>query len=106
MRHLLVIMVFLACAPAGSGCATFQQSLPRTDDAGIASLLSRRLAADPRLCPYAITVIVVNRTARLEGWVSSDADRRHADTLAIAAGATHVEDLLQLDPSAGSRGQC
>jgi osmotically-inducible protein OsmY len=79
---------------------------PRTDDAGIASLLSRRLAADPRLCPYAITVIVSNRTARLEGWVVSDVDRRRADTLAIEAGATHVDDRLQLDPAARSRGQC
>jgi osmotically-inducible protein OsmY len=106
MRHLLAIGAFLACATAGSDCATFRQMPPRTDDAGIASLLSRRLAADARLCPYAITVIVVNRSARLEGWVVSNADRHHAEQLAIAAGATHVEDLLQLDPAARSRGLC
>ena len=107
MRLALAVASFLFLAGAtATGCAGSLQLPPRTDDPGIASLISRRLTTDQRLCPYDITVIVSNRTARLEGKVSSDADRQHAEKIARDAGATRVEDLLLTDPSAGDAAKC
>ena len=105
MRFALAAALFLAVATP-TGCAGSLQLPPRTDDPGIASLISRRLVTDQRLCPYDITVIVSNRTARLEGKVSSDADRQHAEKIARDAGATRVEDLLLIDPSSGDAAKC
>ena len=105
MRFALSVALFLAGATA-TGCAGSLQLPPRTDDPGIASIISRRLTTDQRLCPYDITVIVSNRTARLEGKVSSDADRKQAQKIARDAGATGVEDLLLTDPSAGDAAKC
>lgn len=103
MRYLLATTLFLACAV---GCARSLLTPARSDDTGITNLISRRLTADRRLCAYAITVAVHDRTARLEGKVASEADRRRADQLAREAGATRVEDLLVIDPAAGERAMC
>jgi osmotically-inducible protein OsmY len=91
---------------AGSGCAGSLRQARREDDPGIARLISLRLASDARLCPYEITPAVVNQTARLEGKVSSDADRRRAEKVARDAGATGVDDRLVVDPAAGDGARC
>ena len=90
----------------GSGCSGSLRQAPRSDDPGIASLISLRLASDARLCAYEITPVVANRTARLEGKVSSDADRRRAEKIARQAGATGVDDRLVVDPAAGDGARC
>ena len=105
MRSALMVAVFSACL----GCAGSAGSLripPQTDDAGITSLASRRLADDLRLCRYQITVIVSGGTAQLEGRVSSNADKGRAEDLTHEAGATHVDDLLVVDPAAGEGARC
>jgi osmotically-inducible protein OsmY len=66
----------------------------------------RRLADDLRLCRYQITVIVSGGTARLEGRVSSNADKARAEDLAREAGATRVDDLLVVDPASGEGARC
>jgi len=94
---------------SGSGCAGSAGALrtpPQTDDAGISSLASRRLADDLRLCRYQITVVVSDRTARLEGRVSSNADKGRAEELALEAGAARVDDLLVVDPASGEGARC
>lgn len=94
---------------SGSGCAGSAGSLripAQTDDSGITSLASRRLADDLRLCRYQITVIVSDGTARLEGRVSSNADKGRAEELALEAGATRVDDLLVVDPASGEGARC
>jgi len=98
VRYLLIVALLFATAASSIGCASggLRESSP-TDDAGIEHLTGRRLSADARLCRYAITVAVHDRTARLEGKVSSEADRRRADQLAREAGATRIEDLLVID---------
>lgn len=102
-----IAALLFATARASVGCAAgaLRQS-PRTDDAGIERLISLRFSADPRLCRYAITVAVHGRTARLEGKVSSEVDRRRADQMAREAGSTRVEDLLLIDPAAGEGAAC
>lgn len=97
--------LFLAFV-VGTGCAGSLRSAPWTDDPGIARLISLRFASDARLCAHEITAVVTNRTARLEGKVSSDADRRRAETVARDAGATGVDDRLVIDPSAGDPARC
>jgi osmotically-inducible protein OsmY len=89
-----------------TGCAGSLRAPPRTDDPGLERLISLRFASDARLCAYEITPLVVNRTARLEGKVSSDADRRRAENVARDAGATGVDDRLVVDPAAGEPGRC
>jgi osmotically-inducible protein OsmY len=98
--------VLLLASLITTGCAGSMRLPPRTDGPGIESLTSRRLAADPRLCRYQITVAVYGRSARLEGKVSSDADRRRADHLAREAGAARIDDQLIIDPAAGDGGRC
>jgi len=79
---------------------------PQTDDEGITRLVTLRLATDQRLCRYDITPVVYNRTARLDGKVSDDADRRRAEKLALEAGALRVDDQLRMDPATGDAGRC
>ena len=108
MRWALAASLFLMWL-SGSGCAGSAGSLrapPRTDDAGITSLASRRVADDLRLCRYQITVIVSGGTARLEGKVSSNADKGRAEELTREAGAARVDDLLVVDPAAGEGARC
>jgi hypothetical protein len=50
----------------GPGCAGSLRAPPRTDDPGIASLISLRLSSDARLCAYEIAALVTDRTARLD----------------------------------------
>jgi osmotically-inducible protein OsmY len=105
MKRLLTAL--LLCASTVAGCAgTLQRQPPRADDPGIERLTSLRLSADSRLCPYEIAVAVHNRTARLDGKVSSDADRRQAVETARGAGALQVDDQLRVDPAAGERTRC
>jgi osmotically-inducible protein OsmY len=105
MRNALTVAVFSACLGWAS-CAGSLRTPPQTDDAGITSLASRRLADDLRLCRYQFTVIVSGRAARLEGRVSSNADKHRAVELTREAGATRVEDLLVVDPAAGEGARC
>jgi osmotically-inducible protein OsmY len=107
VRHVLIAALLFSTAGSSVGCAAavLRQS-PRTDDLGIERLTSLRFSADARLCRYAITVAVHARTARLEGKVSSEVDRRRADQVAREAGATRVEDLLIIDPAAGESAAC
>ena len=105
MGNRLPAALFVALA-IGSGCAGSLQQAPREDDPGIASLISLRFSSDRRLCPYEITARVINRTAVLEGKVSSDADRRRAEKVARDAGATGIDDRLVIDPAAGDGGRC
>jgi osmotically-inducible protein OsmY len=65
------------------------------------------VANDPRLCAFEVTVIVFGGgTARLDGKVSSEAERRRVETLAREAGARQIEDRLQVDPSAAEPARC
>jgi len=105
MRCALTVAVFSACL-GWAGCATSLRTPAQTDDAGIASLASRRVADDLKLCRYQITVIVSGRTARLEGRVSSNADKGRAEDLTREAGATRVDDLLVVDPASGEGARC
>jgi len=105
MRCALTVAVFSACL-GWAGCATSLRTPPQTDDAGIASLASRRVADDLKLCRYQITVIVSGGTARLEGRVSSNADKGRAEDLTREAGATRVDDLLVVDPASGEGARC
>ena len=105
MRSTLAAVLFLTCLVSG-GCAGSLRTPPQTDDAGITSLASRRVADDPRLCRYQITVIVSGGTARLEGKVSSNADKGRAEDLTREAGAARVDDLLVVDPAAGEGARC
>ena len=95
-------------APLGCAGATAQplRLQPRADDPGIANVTARRLAVEPRLCRYDITVVVADRTARLEGKVTSGAERRRAAQIARDAGAAQVADQLRIDPAAGVRSRC
>jgi len=88
------------------GCAGSLREPPRTDDPGIASLISLRLSSDQRMCRFNLAVTVHNRTARLEGKVGNSVDRRHAQQIARDAGALEVDDQLTIDPTAGERGVC
>ena len=109
MRLLLVTTLLLACATGATGsigCASTQRGAPQTDDNGIARLIARRFEADPRLCPFAISVAVHKRTARLQGKVASEADRRRAAQLATEAGAAQIEDYLIIDPTARDAAMC
>ena len=105
MRCALMVGVFSACL-GWAGCAGSLRTPPQTDDAGITSLASRRVADDLRLCRYQITVIVSGGTAQLEGKVSSNADKGRAEDLAREAGAKRVDDLLVVDPAAGEGARC
>ena len=105
MRCALTVAVFSACL-GWAGCATSLRTPAQTDDAGIASLASRRVADDLKLCRYQITVIVSGGTARLEGRVSSNADKGRAEDLTREAGAARVDDLLVVDPAAGEGARC
>ena len=109
MRHPRLTTLFFALAFAfamGVGCAGSQRTPARTADTGMAQLIAKRIAADPRLCPFAISVAVHDRTARLQGKVATDADRRRAEQLSREAGAASIEDLLTIDPAAGQAGMC
>jgi osmotically-inducible protein OsmY len=105
--------LFVAWLVAGAGqlgCAgTTAQPLrlePRADDPGIADVTARRIAVEPRLCRYDITVAVRDGTARLDGKVTSGAERRRAAEIARDAGAARVDDRLRIDPAAGVRSRC
>jgi len=91
----------VGCAGAGS-----LRTPPQTDDEGIAKLIALRLSTDARLCRYEVTAVVYDRTARLEGKVSDEADRRRAEKLALEAGALRVDDQLRMDPPTGDAGRC
>jgi osmotically-inducible protein OsmY len=97
----VAVALFGGCAGSGS-----LRTPPQTDDAGITRLVSLRLATDARLCRYDVTAVVYNRTARLEGKVSDDADRRRAENVALEAGALRVDDQLRMDPATGDPGRC
>jgi len=107
MSRTLTFALFEALL-TGTGCATGSlQRPPATDDAGIECLARHRMAADARLCRYAITVAVYGGgTARLEGKVSGEADRRRAEKLTRDAGATGIDDRLIMDPAAGEPSMC
>jgi len=105
MRCALMVAVFSACL-GWAGCAGSLRTPPQTDDAGITRLVALRLSTDQRLCRYEVTAVVYNRTARLEGKVSDEADRRRAEKLALEAGALRVDDRLILDPATGDAGRC
>jgi osmotically-inducible protein OsmY len=95
-------------APLGCAAASAQplRLQPRVDDPGIANATARRLAVEPRLCRYDITVVVSEGNARLEGKVTSGAERRRAAQIARDAGSAQVNDQLRIDPAAGIRSQC
>ena len=99
----VVVLVALSVACAGS---VGMRTPPQTDDAGITRLVALRLSTDQRLCRYDVTAVVYNRTARLEGKVSDEADRRRAEKLALEAGALRVDDQLRMDPATGDAGRC
>jgi osmotically-inducible protein OsmY len=106
---LIALVLGCVTGAAGSGgCASSgSMSAPAPkDDSGMARLIARRFADDPRLCPFAISVAVQNRVAHLQGKVASQADSRRAAKLALDAGATSVDDRLIIDPSAGEAGMC
>jgi osmotically-inducible protein OsmY len=100
---LVAVVIALCVACSGSGS---MRTPPQTDDAGITRLVALRLSTDQRLCRYEVTAVVYNRTARLEGKVSDEADRRRAEKLALEAGALRVDDRLILDPATGDAGRC
>jgi osmotically-inducible protein OsmY len=111
VRSLLrgvVVAVAVVTASASVGCAETDglRLPPREDDPGLTSLIARRIAIDPKLCRYDVTVVVYNRTARLEGKVSSDAERGRAEHLAREAGALRVDDQLAVDPATGDGARC
>jgi osmotically-inducible protein OsmY len=97
----VAVALFGGCAGSGT-----LRTPPQTDDAGITRLVSQRLATDARLCRYDVTAVVYNRTARLKGKVSDEADRRRAEKVALEAGAVRIDDRLILDPATGDAGRC
>ena len=101
MRCGIAVALLVGCAGSGG-----MRTPPQTDDEGITRLVTLRLATDQRLCRYDITPVVYNRTARLEGKVSDEADRRRAEKLALEAGALRVDDQLRMDPATGDAGRC
>lgn len=109
MRTRSAVAVLVAGLGAATACAGAKKTLevpPQTSDSGITDLINRRFAMNQRLCPYEITVVVFNRTVRLDGKVAGDAERRQAEKVARDAGALQVDDQLAVDPSAGDPGRC
>jgi osmotically-inducible protein OsmY len=109
VRTWFAVAVLVAGLGGATACAEAKKPLevpPQTSDSGITNLIERRFAMNQRLCPYEITVVVYNRTARLEGRVAGDAERRQAEKVALDAGALQVDNKLTLDPSAGDAGRC
>jgi osmotically-inducible protein OsmY len=114
VRYLLVTILVLAGAVGAggaiglSGCASSNsmRTGENSVDDGVAQQIAKRYSADARLCPFAISVAVHKGTARLQGKVASEADRRRAGQIAREAGAAAIEDLLIIDPSAGEAGMC
>ena len=109
MRTWFAVAVLVAGLGGATACAEAKKPLevpPQTSDSGITNLIDRRFAMNQRLCPYEITVVVYNRTARLEGRVAGEAERRQAEKVALDAGALQVDDQLTIDPSAGDAGRC
>ena len=73
MRTWFAVAVLVAGLGGATVCAQAKKPLevpPQTSDPGITNLIERRFAMNQRLCPYEITVVVYNRTARLEGRVA------------------------------------
>jgi osmotically-inducible protein OsmY len=101
-----VLVTGLGGTMACAGARTTLEVPPQTSDTGITDLINRRFAMNQRLCPYEITVVVYNRTVRLDGKVAGDAERRQAERVARDAGALQVDDQLTIDPSAGDAGRC
>jgi len=96
----------VGCAGTAAATAEPLRLQPRADDVGIADVTARRIAVEPRLCRYDITVVVSYGTARLEGDVTSGAERRRAAQIARDAGAVEVDDRLGIDPGTGVRSRC
>jgi len=117
VRYLRVATLVLAGAVGAGGaigaigligCASTNSTRTGENsvDDGMAQRIAKRYSADPRLCPFAISVAVHKGTVHLQGKVASDADRRRAGEIARAAGAAAIEDRLIIDPTAGERGMC
>jgi len=109
VRTWFAVAVLVAGLGGATACAEAKKPLEvpaQTSDSGITNLIDRRFAMNQRLCPYEITVVVYNRTVRLEGRVAGDAERRQAEKVALDAGALQVDDQLTIDPSAGDAGRC
>jgi osmotically-inducible protein OsmY len=69
-------------------------------DKAIDAKITRRINADPSLKRHHVKVSVDNGTAKLSGTVRTDAERERAESLAMAAGATRVENRIEVEPNA------
>lgn len=98
----MVVALLVGAACAGPGL----RQPPAESDEGIAALVGRRLAADQKLCPFEVGVVVYRGKARLTGKVGSDADKRRAEEIARDAGAREVDDELTVDPSSADPAKC
>ena len=101
-------LVLAACTVV-AGCGTGPvnpQLRGESADRQLETVIGRRLSADHRLCPYAITVTSTRRTVRLEGLVSSPVERERAGDVAARAGADRVINRLYISSGSGDRTRC
>jgi osmotically-inducible protein OsmY len=69
-------------------------------DKTIDAKITRRINADPTLKKHHVKVSVDDGVAKLSGTVRTDAERERAERLAMAAGATRVENKIEVEPNA------
>jgi hyperosmotically inducible periplasmic protein len=100
----------LACIVALSGAgpafasSAVKQEAAKTPDKTIDKRIEQRLTADPSLKHFHVKVSVDGGIATLTGTVATDAQKARAASLANVRGVTRVENQIEVDPAAASRG--
>ena len=103
LSNVAIVALLVGGPISGASAAVPQTSAAATSDKVIAERIEKRIARDPSLKDFAISVDVDNRVATLKGTVATEADRGKVAELAKLSGATRVENNIVADLEAAGR---
>lgn len=98
------VFALYGAGPAFASSAVTQYGTANTPDKTIDKRIQQRVNADASLKKYHVKVSVDGGIATLTGTVATAAQKARAASLANVSGVTRVENQIEIDPSAGSKG--
>ena len=103
LSYMFVAALLLGGPISSASAAVLQTATTTASDKAIADRIEKRIARDPSLKDFSISVDVDNRVATLKGTVATEADRGKVTEIAKLSGATRVENNIVADLEAAGR---
>ncbi len=103
LSYMFVAALLLGGPISSASAAVLQTATTTASDKAIADRIEKRIARDPSLKDFSISVDVDKRIATLKGTVATEADRGKVAEIAKLSGATRVENNIVADREAAGR---